>query len=468
MATVIYLSYIKEYRYMRPISSHRTSDGFKYTVQDEEEICGPLISSLPFKPSYQEALAISEIIKSKRDFWASNEDDDCWAESFNLKDENKTEYIGDLGISSELNTLLGEKYNICFISTTNSENCSINLEHELLPLTKRFDIILDLAKKHYESELEIFAKRIKDIKKEQELFEGKKDIYLINLCSFVFRKMVSDNEIDVNERVQTLYNKYPLDIAEICNDKDTYLQLIENGAYNTDNYLSVNYALDNINIKALNIILFTQEEINYSSVFTYSPIKRIGEISIESMFNFLSKLPEKDIVNFFSKNPTPIIYRDEIIQTKELTALQLLIYRRFDSLKYYKYDNNVCWDHFSESNFQYYISEEFNKIEPTDINCKIFRLFCDFYTIDEYSNDESYHYEHEIRFGCKLECCLKFKYFELIIHYFSDRSIKSFLTEVYDWNSHSEFKEKYLNKNYLGEEIYNYLLDVYKNYKEED
>lgn len=475
--TTIYLSYKKEYRYRNIVSSHRTSNGFKYTVQDEEEVFGPYISELSFTPTYQDAVIISKIVTKLRGTTITYFDDDWWAENFcTPKQEDRTECVGDLSVCEKLNLLLSDKYDISFTSDNSGRMCTIDLVKEITPIINNLDNCFNDACNDYNKVLSTFDgqilacyEQIDKIKKEQELFIKEKNNYLIKKCNPVFRNLVIKNSISPNEKMSVFYDEYPLDIALKCDDKELYLYLIEHGALNTCKEYNIDYALQVANIVALQRILSFGGELDYASTITFEPIKVLGDIKIKSIFDFFSNLPLECVKNFFKSEPNPITYNDTTLSTKDLLILQLVIYRRFSyDWDARKRDNRYYFDQTFKELFMSGILKEFKDVEPTLSNCHTFKLFCQYYKRDsEYETaikeDNSDRFGSNIDFDCKLKCCIKFRDFEYVKLYFSKHVIRKFLYELIALNYDGEFRNKYLNKEHLGDDFYNYLIDIYKN-----
>ena len=449
---------------MKVISSHRTSNGFKYATQNEENIIGPYISNLTFQPTYQEAVLIDKTITKLREHSVSNFDDDCWTESFCDKQPDRTECIGDLKVCAELNSFLSDKYNIVFVSDNIGEKCILDFEKVISPLVNCFKGVLNDAFDSYNKQQYTFYKRIEAIEKEQQNFENNKNTYIIKKCFPTFRNNVLNNRISPNEKVFALFEEYPLDIATICGDTDLYLYLIEKGAQNSKREINVDYALQEANMAALRNVLSLGGDLDWASTSTFEPIKIIGDINIKSVFTFFEKLPSEYSEVFFTPEPQPIVYEGIELSTRNLLLLQLVIYRRFcydwDARKR---DDIYYFDSHFHDLFMSGISKEFDSIEPTNTNCKTFRLFCQFYTRDsefevEANVDNSDRYESEIRFDSKLKYCIKFKDFKYIKKYYSKYSTKNFFILNFD----RDFREKYLNQDYLGKDFYNYLKDIYE------
>lgn len=472
MTNTIYLCYKKEYRYRNIISSHRTSNGFKYTVQDEEEVLGPYISSLSFSPTYQDAVMINLIITKLRGTAITYFDDDWWADSFlSQKEENRTEYVGDLNVCEELNKILSNKYNITFISDDSGKLCTVDFVKEITPIINSLNDCIKDAWNDYNKEIAAYRgqvqacyEQIEKIEKEQESFSKGKNSYLINKCHSVFRNMVLNSSINPNEKVPALFDEYPLDIANVCGDNDLYLYLIKNGALRSNCSINIDYALQVANIAALKKILSMGGDINWDSTYSFEPIKCIGDIKIKSIFDFFEKLPSDFADSFFVPEPEPIAFDGIELSTHNLKILQLIIYRRFSyDWDARKRDDIYYYDEMFHNYFNQGISEEFDDIEPTSANCHTFKKLCHFYKRDcEYevgSNvDNSDRYECEIDFDSKLKNCIKFRNFEFVKWYYSKYTIKRFLCR----NIEKDFRNKCLNQDYLGETFYNYLIEIYE------
>ena len=445
MEHVIFLGYIKEFSFMNIESSHRTSNGFKYSVYDKEEIVGPFISSFPFSPSYQDAVKIWKCISSRRCEMIDNEDDDCWAESFYNKRKNWTEDMGDLGVCDELNQLLSSKYNVVFRS--GNKDCSIDFEKEISPIISSFDLSMKLAIEKYNKDLYGYTERILKLEEEQTIFERNKDLYLLQNCYPKIKEMIDNGKIDPNVKIE-LFNKYPLDIASFCCDSDSYLTLLESGARCSDKPISINHALECHNAKAVVNVLSLAGDVDFSGFNLYGPIEDIEEVNISSLFKFLSVLNTNDIKNFFSPSPNLIKIGENILGTNDILVLQLLIERKFS----YKYQSEI--------------NQEFWEIEPTKDNCEIFQCLCMFYKRDDdygYQDEEEEpnRYKYSIRFESRFACCIKFRFYEYIKRYYTKSSIKSYLCSRYNLFMYHEFKEKYITKQYLGEDFYTYLMNIY-------
>jgi len=477
MPNIIYLCYKKEYRYRNIVSSHRTSDGFKYTVQDEEEVFGPYISKLSFTPTYQDAVMISNIITKSKGTTITYFDDDWWAENFcSPAQENRTECIGDLNVCKELNRLLSEKYDISFISDDSGRMCTLDFLKEITPIIGSLDNCLKNACNNYAEQLSNYDRQIsacyeqiEEIRKEQDSFIKDKNSYIIKNSHSVFRNLVFSNRIEPNEKVSALYEEYPLDIALICGDKELYLYLIEHGALNTCKEYNIDYALQDSNLAALKKTLSLGGNFDYASTYTFEPVKGFGDIIIKSIFDFFGNLPLEFAKSFFKQKPEPITYYGVTLSSKDIQLLQLIFYRRFSyDWDARKRDDIYYFDPMFKELFMRGISKEFKDVEPTLSNCHTFKLFCQFYRRSSdcgtaINEDNSDRYESNIDFDSILECCIIFKDYEYVKLHFSKKAIKKYLHKVIELNFDKDIKNKYLNKEHLGDDFYNYLIEIYKN-----
>ena len=114
-------------------TSHRTSNGFKYSCYDDSEIIGPYVNTSSLEFDENDKNTILSIIRSKRKYEITWEDDDCWSESFYGSSRDSIDNIGDMDICSVLNELFSEKYKLEFKPTPKDKEvkCSIDFEEIL-------------------------------------------------------------------------------------------------------------------------------------------------------------------------------------------------------------------------------------------------------------------------------------------------------------------------------------------------
>jgi hypothetical protein len=119
---IVFLNYNSKSTYMNIRSSHRTSNGFKYSCYDDSAVIGPFINTSDLSFEEKDKEIIRDIISSKRKYEVTWEDDDCWAESFNgARSRDSVSNIGDLGICPILNELFSSKYRVLFKPTPENE-----------------------------------------------------------------------------------------------------------------------------------------------------------------------------------------------------------------------------------------------------------------------------------------------------------------------------------------------------------